>query len=414
MSTTLDSYTVLVTAPQLYSPVVVNPRLGPFGPLHTTLAMAGATDMHADLLRLCDESGVEDQVKQFLQARSIRHVATLANLCKTLEEYDPILVDPIIAGTTVGASSFKATAIESVTRATLRTLFEECKATRTRALSTPQAPIPSATTTSTTAASDSDKPPKTLAKQVWQTRIREWESSYTPSRKFPTTLLIGAEPTLARMIWEHDNKNYSLLQLGEIIQQRSFTSVGEINRLATKDMDKCLEVQPDLTLSTRKPKVFEPNSIVAMLDALQAAKWAFVFCGYSSEEEAEKYIAFFEKQTKTHPQTPDRVRDLWNSCYWRMAQDMRMSISFSAATISIMTDLGWVNDQLNKKRDRAPDPSEHRGPAPDRKGKGKGRSPAQQHWRDNTFSKGKGKKGDKGKGKGGKGSKGKSIGKHWR
>ena len=295
----------------------------------------------------------------------------------------------------------------------MRTLIEECKSFRAKALSAPTAPTPPAAVTSTSTG-DTDRPPKTLAKNVWQNRIKEWESSYTPNRKFPTTLLIGAESILARMIWEHENKNYNLLQLGEIIQHRSFTSVGEINRLATKDMDKCLEVQPDLTLSARKPKIFEPSSTVAMLDALQAAKWAFVFCGYASEEDSEKYIAFFEKQTKTHQQAPERVRDLWNSCYWRLAQDMRMSTSFAASTSAIMTDLGWVNDQLNKKRDRSSEAAELRTPATERKGKGKGRRTSHQHWRDNAFSKGKGKKGDKGRGKGGKGSKGKSAGKNWR
>ena len=93
---------------------------------------------------------------------------------------------------------------------------------------------------------------------------------------------------------------------------------------------------------------------------------------------------------------------------------MMMSTSFAASTSAIINDLGWVNDQLSKKRDRSSEAAEQRAPATDRKGKGKGRRTSHQQWRDNAFSKGKGKKGDKGKGKGGKGGKGKPSGKNWR
>lgn len=362
----------------------------------TALSRAmSATDLHPELRRLCDESGIEEQVRLFLCAKGIRHVSTIANLCKEIADYETVIISPIIEGVLIGTTNFKAKEIPEVTRATLQTLVEEARSSRAAASSPTRTLNPPSTSPVST---DSDKPPKSLGKNVWQNRIKEWETSYTPQRKFPSVVLIGAEPILARMIWEHENKCYNLLQLGEIIQARSFTSTGEINKLATKEKDKCLEVSADFTLSAKKAKIFEPNSVISLLDALQAAKWAFVFCGYASEEDADKFIAFFEKQTKTYHNMTDRVRELWNQCYWRLAQEMRMSVAFAKAAEDITSDLGWIRDQLSRRPEIQ---SEHVG---QRKGKGKGQGrPSGQPWRAQHVSKGKGKpggKGHKGKGKG--------------
>ena len=357
--------------------------------------MASNADLHPELRRLCDEAGIEEQVRLFLCAKGIRHVSTVANLCKEIADYDTVIISPIIEGVTIGSTTFKAKEIPEVTRATLQTLVEESRIARAATSSSPSTVNPPPTSTSTT---ESDKPPKTLGRNVWQKRITEWETSHTPRRKFPAVVLIGAEPILARLIWEHENKCYNLLQLGEIIQARSFTSTGEINKLATKEKDKCLEVSADFTLSAKKAKIFEPTSVIALLDALQAAKWAFVFCEYASEEEADKFITFFEKQTKVYHNMTDRVRELWNQCYWRLAQEMRMSVTFAKATEDITSDLGWIRDQLSKR------PEPHEEHPIHRKGKGKGQGKQMsQPWRTHLVGKGKGKpgrKGQKGKGKG--------------
>ena len=252
--------------------------------------MPTSADLHPELRRLCDEAGIEEQVRLFLCAKGIRHVATVANLCKDIADYEAVIIAPIIEGVMVATTKYKATEIPEVTRATLQTLVEEARIARAATSSSTKAVI---TASPQPSASDSDRAPKTLGKNVWQNRIKEWEISCTPSRKFPAMISIGAEPILARLIWEHENKCYNLLQLGEIVQSRSFTSTGEINKLATKEKDKCLEVSADFTLSAKKAKIFEPNSVIALLDSLQAAKWAFVFCGYASEEEADKYTTFF-------------------------------------------------------------------------------------------------------------------------
>jgi len=190
----------------------------------------------------------------------------------------------------------------------------------------------------------------------------------------PARVLLGAESVLARMIWEHENKCYTLLQLGEIMQFRSFTAMDEINKLATRDFDKALEIRADNSIGTKKQKVFEPNSILTICDSLDAAKWAFVFCEYAKEEEALAYTNFFVLLARRHTNELDKIRDLWNSAYWRMSEDMRMSHSFAEATKSIMTDNSWIRDQLakNVKRHRPdddlPNGKRHKGS----KGKGKG------------------------------------------
>ena len=264
--------------------------------------MSTSADLHPELRRLCDEAGIEEQVRLFLCAKGIRHVATVANLCKDIADYEAVII-----GVTIATTKYKAIEIPEVTRATLQTLVEEARLARAAVSSSAKAVIPASPQPTTT---ESDKAPKTLGKNVWQNRIKEWKTSCTPSRKFPAMILIGAEPILARKIWQRENKCCNLLQLGEMVQSRSFTSTGEINKLASKEKDKCLEVSADFTLSAKKAKIFEPNSVIALLDSLQAAKWAFVFCGYASEEEADKYITFFEKQTKIHHHATDRVREM--------------------------------------------------------------------------------------------------------
>jgi len=333
----------------------------------------------AELKKLCDDAGVEEEAQEFLSVKMIRHTSTLANLAIDEESYVDVLVKPLSDGITIGARTFKAKSSAAVTRATILALVEDAKRVRknttiSATLSTPPSATHLATAAPATTTSDTDKAPKTLPKNAWQNKIKRWEESYTPNRVFPARVLLGAESVLARMIWEHENKCYTLLQLGEIMQFRSFTAMDEINKLATRDFDKALEIRAYNSIGTKRQKVFEPNSILTICDSLDAAKWAFVFCEYAKEEEAGAYTNFFVLLARRHTNELDKIRDLWNSAYWRISEDMRMSHSFAEATKSIMTDNSWIRDQLSKniKRQRQdedlPNGKRHKGS----KGKGKG------------------------------------------
>ena len=245
--------------------------------LPTTAPPPPMSFLAPELKKLCVEAGVEEEAQDFLSVKMIRHISTLANLANDEESYVEALVKPLSEGTEIGGRTFKAESSPAVTRATILALVEDAKRVRknttiSATLSLPPSASPAATPTPATITSDTDKAPKTLPKNVWQNKIKRWEESYTPMRVFPARVLLGAESVLARMIWEHENKCYTLLQLGEIMQFRSFTAMDEINKLATRDFDKALEIRADNSIGTKKQKVFEPNSILTICDSLDAAK----------------------------------------------------------------------------------------------------------------------------------------------
>ncbi len=107
----------------------------------------------------------------------------------------------------------------------------------------PTTATPSPTTTA--ASTTEQKAPKSLPTGVWSGLRRAYNSIQLAGegREFPVLQVLGAEVTIARMRHEHTVTSlYSQVQLGELIQRRSFTAGGDINPLAKTKKGTTLEL----------------------------------------------------------------------------------------------------------------------------------------------------------------------------
>ena len=84
------------------------------------------------------------------------------------------------------------------------------------------------------------------------------------TRQFPVRELLGAECIIARLWHErHISKNYTPLQLGELLQHRSFSANGDINPLARSPRKtSVLSLDEDKQLIEADDPTWTPRSLI--------------------------------------------------------------------------------------------------------------------------------------------------------
>ena len=315
--------------------------------------------------QLLKESGCDTDTIDYLVAIGVKHINTMAAMAMTHEELDSRVINPFLNGWTDAASTeHKCASLHSVCRATITVTWESCCDVRHQARSAILATTMSQTQyahsqgTQASASQPESKVPTALDPGVWQTQIRLYETSYSPERSFPQQLLIGAEKILARMMHEHlKSKQYTILQLGEILQNRVVNRVGTINTMAIKDKDKSLHIENGY-LTEKHATVWSPQTTWSLIDGLEAAKWAFVFCEMATEIEIDVLTEYFLLKVRNMPDNLDTCRDMWNSGMWKISMRMRTGAQMSVAISELTTELQWAQDfhtSQSKKRDRFDD-----------------------------------------------------------
>ena len=155
---------------------------------------------------------------------------------------------------------------------------------------------------------------------------------------------MGAESVLARLWHEHTRtKLYTPLGLGEILARRTFTASGELNPLvlgknsSTASSNQALRLLGQEFVPADDPQ-WVPRSLMALLDGIEASKWAWILVGIGEEEHIIAYTEWFVGRLRSRPTLIDAHRDYWLMCGWRMAMDMRVGATFAEAAETIILD----------------------------------------------------------------------------
>ena len=126
-----------------------------------------------DLVKLLDEAGVPADIRKYLEARKITHVAVLAALATSQAELDNILMGPLEKGFKMSeANVFKLDTLRlPVERARLRHVWKQCEA-RQQGLSgaAGATPAPAALPAS------SSKSTKELPAGWWSLQVAKYEA----------------------------------------------------------------------------------------------------------------------------------------------------------------------------------------------------------------------------------------------
>ena len=177
----------------------------------------------------------------------------------------------------------------------------------------------------------------------------KYEQSYDPPRTFPQEVLLGAEATLAKMLHELlVTRIFNPVPLGEILQSRAFTATGQVNPwLAKSKNTKALGITAEPGGGFEfavEEKELMPGTQWSLLDALEAQKWAYVWATYTTDEDAELWVAFFRKEIRLRPNQVELVRVMYEAASWRLALAMRTGQTFSEASAELRQDSVWRRD----------------------------------------------------------------------
>ena len=208
---------------------------------------------------------------------------------------------------------------------------------------------------SPTGSADKDKDekvPKTLPVGVWSSLIQKYNSEqlHGRDRQFPVKELMGAECVVARLWFEHHrSKLYTPLHLGELLQQRSFQSNGDLNPLAKGQKKLTNLFWEDGSLVHKEESVWQPKSILAILDGINAAKWAMILVQLGDELDIIEYCDVMCQRARSRPTKCEQLNLYWSACGWRIAMTMRDGMSFAAAAKHIINDYDKFAEHMAKE-----------------------------------------------------------------
>ena len=291
-----------------------------------------ASTTHPDLLAVFTDNGMPQSMVIWLRLKGFSHVGPFANAITDRSEAPPLLA-PYINGETIATVEYKSNLSEAGTHAVFVACWEDCTKLRN-----PPAPVPVPTPTPTTT---DDKPPKTLSSTIWSTQINKYNQVQLggKNREFPTNMITGAETVLARMHHEHHvSKLYTVVKLGEILQHRVYTATGSVNSMGTKPRDTGVLSVNNGILETKEDRIWDPEGQWAIMDAMEAIRWAMIFVELGPEDSVIKWTDWFMKLCRQHPKKTTALKSLWIHASWRVAMAMRTGSSFETITNTIMID----------------------------------------------------------------------------
>lgn len=169
-------------------------------------------------------------------------------------------------------------------------------------------------------------------------------------RSFPTQEVLGAEVVLARMYHEHRrSRMFTPVLLGEILQARSFQSNGEVNPLAKQAKRSSSLVVEDGLVIEKEEKNWEPRSVLALLDGLNAVRWATLLVQWGPEQDVHRFFDWMIQRVRSRPQKTEQLNSYYISCAWKIAMGMRDGQTYTFLTEQVMKDFDRFADFMSRE-----------------------------------------------------------------
>ena len=236
-----------------------------------------------DLSKLAEESGLDKRVGLFLRDKGVTNSGVLGHLFGDRSNIAKML-EPLKTGITMGTETIKLKDEEiDVTEAIIDHMVDQIELARKKQFATAAPGTPPSTpalTTPVTTATGDGKAPKQLPKGFSAKRIKEFEATKIEGhhRSFSVHLISGAEEVLARMVWEKETTNlFTPVCLGEVLAQRNLTPSKPWAR-HDDNMAGVLSLDASGSLVKKEKYVPEPQKVLTFIDAIDAVRWAMIFC----------------------------------------------------------------------------------------------------------------------------------------
>ena len=276
---------------------------------------------------LATSAGLDKQVIVFLRDRGVTSSGVLYHLFSERSKIGRTL-EPLKVGVKIGENTLKMDEVAlDVATASLEHIVDEIEFARAAQLQPTTAPPSSqpAQSSPATATTDPSKAPKTLPKGYWAKRIKDFESSQIEGRNrvFPVHLLVGAEETLARMVFEAESSRlFTPVKLREVISSRNFTPSRQVNPFAkTEDrFTEALSLDHSGALVRRDRRIPEPQKALTVIDALEAVRWAMIFARWGEEFVIGQFVDFFINLVRDNQNKIPQIREYYRKSSWDLGQ----------------------------------------------------------------------------------------------
>ena len=324
---------------------------------------------------LATGAGAGPDIVGYLKARSLDRVPTLALIADKNEDVDRHVIQPYIDGhkDSQGTVHQAPTGEAPVARAILHHMWLEARRqwgihsiiTAPAMQTAPATSAPPGSTTGTGHDTTDEKVPKTFPQ--WAAQVEKYNRVTVNGerRRFPEAKLTGAEQILARVWHEHTkSKMYTPITLGEILAKRTFTATGEVNPLAlpktgqSASTTQALRLQGNELVATDDPQ-WVPRSMLAIMDGVEAARWAWIIVGIGEERAVHDYTDWFTTKARSRPHQLDQVREYWMAAGWRIAMAMRIGKTFKEAATDVMADHATFQEAMNTTGKTTGKPHKH-------------------------------------------------------
>ena len=301
--------------------------------------------MDAALANVIAENFVTQEAADYLEARGLKTCKLIYGSALNEEAFDTKVIQPFLQEggfEDAAKKAHKNTGDAVFVGAALMCVYRDA---RDAAAPPPQALMPLLPTYPTPVQQRPATTPTTLEAGDWKKRVEAFESFWTPRRKFPNNLLVGADKVLARMVHEFSTtRNFTPVELGEIIHIHHFTATGQVNMPATR-RDALRPVGWIPGNSSEAPQlafreaVADPRGFWQVTDALQAIKWAIVFAGWTEDDYvAGAWTDFFANMMRTRPGQLEAIKSFYHASACMLALKMRDGDPFATASADIIAD----------------------------------------------------------------------------
>ena len=308
------------------------------------------------LSALLKEAGADSVVQDYVKARGLTALGTFALLAKDHESLRKVLIQPLMQGFKKGPTEFVLDdADKPVAEAVLLTVWDEANriwANHMKPADTSAGKLSNAASApSNVHGAADDKPPKQLPAGVWNSAIKRYNDVQTQgiNRSFPEREL--AESVLARAHFEHTKtKLYTPIGLGELMQHRSFTAVGDPNPLVRSKADAktTLTVEGD-KLVQEAEKVWAPKSVLSVIDAIRSIQWAWILLDFGPELKISEFCDWLCLRLRAKPNKLEQFRIWYEQLAWQLAMQMRVGKSFVEAIEHIRADLELYHETMPRQ-----------------------------------------------------------------
>ena len=134
------------------------------------------------------------------------------------------------------------------------------------------------------------------------------------------------------------------------MSRRSFDATGAVNALSKRKLSKELvvDVDRDRLVAEEAEDSWEPRSMLAVIDALDALRWAFILLEYGHEFDIGELFDDFIHKARQRPQQLDSFRSYYESASWKLCRELRAGRTFAEAVGLVRDDLHLYQEVMNR------------------------------------------------------------------